>query len=268
MGPSILPIVRRRTFDRQAESSDGKISSLESRSDPKWLEAPASNPRRQGWRCPPAGSSKLELRATMKRCCDAGDSTATDQNCARNARNSSRSCSSSARRAAISAARASLRDGVGSAAGGEDWDVGKAVAPAGISGSGDFGGEELDDAGALSAGAGGEEADQRGVAAGEFVEAGFEIGHGLEGVHPLGAGAEFAGGLGAAQEEHAEQGDLGRREVVVLQQFMPILLHPRSGAEDDAGQLLLPQRIEAGLDRLFHHTRRRGRGLCFGCRPW
>ena len=74
-------------------------------------------------------------------------------------------------------------------------------------------GEEMGVAGFLGAGLAGEDFDERGFALHEEVQSGLDTVEIFEVVEALGAGAEFAGGLRAAEEEDAEDGDFVTVEV-------------------------------------------------------
>ncbi len=86
------------------------------------------------------------------------------------------------------------------------------------------------------------------------VETGLELLDGGEVEEALGAGAEFPGGLGAAQKEDADDGDVAAVELEVLGQIVPVFLDPGAGAEDDGNELLVAEAADAS-SRSSHRRR-------------
>jgi hypothetical protein len=81
---------------------------------------------------------------------------------------------------------------------------------------------------------------------------GIEI---VEGVHALGARAEFAGGLRAAEEQHADQGGLVPMKVEDVGEAVLVFRNAAVGG-GGAGQTLLGQSVESAADGVFievHH---------------
>ena len=111
-----------------------------------------------------------------------------------------------------------------------------------------LGGEELDVTTLFLAGLLGEELDEGGIAAGEGIEGGLEVLDGGEVEKALGAGTQLAAGLGAAQEEDAEDGDVAGVEVEVIEEVVPVFLDAVTGAEDDGDEFFLTQGGDACLD--------------------
>jgi len=68
-------------------------------------------------------------------------------------------------------------------------------------------------AGLLGAGLPGKNFDERGLALHQVLQAGLHGAQVVERMHALGAGAKFAGRLGAAKQQDAEDGDLVTIEV-------------------------------------------------------
>ena len=123
--------------------------------------------------------------------------------------------------------------------------------------------EEVGVSGDAAAIAGGEADDEGafGVVL-EGFELGFDAGEIGEGVHALAALAELAGGLVAAQEEHAEEGDVGWREVVDFRvKVVFVFGHAGAGLAELKGPLGLAQAIKGADDDGFVEV---GDGVAIG----
>jgi len=72
----------------------------------------------------------------------------------------------------------------------------------------------------------------------------------FEGVHSFGAAAEFAGRLRAAEEEFAEDGGFGAREIESIGQAMLVFGHAAIAA-GGASEELLAERAEGAADSVF-----------------
>ena len=84
---------------------------------------------------------------------------------------------------------------------------------------------------------------------GQAVERGDDVVERLEVVHAVGAAAEFAGGLGAAEQEHADHGDLATVEVEDFLESVFVFRDAAVGAAGRAGQSLFLQRGEGVTNR-------------------
>ncbi len=111
-------------------------------------------------------------------------------------------------------------------------------------------------AGFFRSGLAGENAGQRRFALGEAVESGDNVVEGFEVIHAVGAAAEFAGSLRAAEEEHADDGDFAAVEVEDFLQAVFVFGDAAVGAAGWAGQALFLQGGEGVADGRFvesHH---------------
>src|SRR5216684_2252230 len=92
--------------------------------------------------------------------------------------------------------------------GGVRWDRGRVARghtfQLGYSGCRGLAAEEVGVAGFFCAGLAGEDCGQRRVSLGQAIKGGDYVVEGFEVIHAVGAAAEFAGGLRAAQEEDAD----------------------------------------------------------------
>ncbi len=104
-------------------------------------------------------------------------------------------------------------------------------------------GEEMGPAAAGHAG------DERlGLAAGEVIEDGFDFFHVGELMHALGAGAEFADGLGSAKHQDAQQGGFAATEIEGFAQAMAVFFDPMARAAEAGGEVLGAEHFEGLLD--------------------
>ena len=117
-------------------------------------------------------------------------------------------------------------------------------------------GEELHVARFFGSGLARENGDQRGLALAEAVEGGDYVVESFEAVHAFGTAAEFAGSLRAAEEKHAEDGDLAAVEVENFLQAVLVFGNAAIGATGGAGETFFLQRGECVADGIFiesHH---------------
>src|SRR3989475_12968133 len=89
----------------------------------------------------------------------------------------------------------------------------------------------------------------------QVLQAGLHGAEIVEGVHPLGARAEFAGRLGAAQEQDTENGDFVAIEVEGFLQAVLVLGDAAVRGADGADEGLLAQRMERLADGRFVEIR-------------
>jgi len=106
-------------------------------------------------------------------------------------------------------------------------------------------------AGFLGAGLARENSGERRFALGKTVERGDNVFKGFEVVHALGAAAEFAGSLWAAEKEDADDGDFTAIEVEDLLQAVLELGHAAVGAAGGSGHAFFLERGEGIADGLF-----------------
>ena len=97
-------------------------------------------------------------------------------------------------------------------------------------------------AGFLGAGLARKNPCQRRIALSQAVEGGDDVVEGFEVIHAVGAAAEFAGSLRAAQQEHADDCDLAAVEVEDFLQAVFELGDAAVGAAGRAGEALFLQR--------------------------
>jgi hypothetical protein len=109
-------------------------------------------------------------------------------------------------------------------------------------------GEEVGEAGLFGAWLAREDFDQRfGFAGDETLEDGLDVAKLVEFIHALGAGAEFAGGLRAAQEKDADYGDFAAGEVEDFLDAVLVLGNAGVSA-DGAGEALGFEAVEGLAD--------------------
>ncbi len=80
---------------------------------------------------------------------------------------------------------------------------------------------------------------------GEFFAHGIEVG---DGTHAFAASAEFAGGLGASEEEFGEDGDLRRGQGVVVVEAVLVFGDAGSELGDEQSEVFVAEGFEAGGD--------------------
>ncbi len=100
-----------------------------------------------------------------------------------------------------------------------------------------------------------EDFDEGGLAVHEQVESGVHGGEIVELIKAIGAGAEFAGSLRAAEKEHAEQGDFVAVEIEDFGEAVFELGYAAVGG-GGACEALLAQRMERAANGVFveiHH---------------
>src|ERR1700678_1820719 len=98
----------------------------------------------------------------------------------------------------------------------------------------------------LRAGLAWEHGCERWLAQAKAVEGGDDIVEGFEAVHAFGAAAEFPRGLRAAQQEHAEDGDLAAVEVKDFLQAVLVLGNAAIGAAGGSGETFFLERGKGG----------------------
>ena len=118
---------------------------------------------------------------------------------------------------------------------------------------GSVSGQELCVAGFLGARLTREDFDERRVALHEELEGGLHAVEILEVVHALGAGAEFAGGLRAAQEQDAEDGDFVSMEIESFVEAV-LVFGDAIVAAGGAGESLIAERAQGVADGIFIET--------------
>jgi len=96
-----------------------------------------------------------------------------------------------------------------------------------------------------------EDFDEGRVALHEVVEAGVDGAEIVEVVHAFGAGAEFAGGLRAAEEEDAEDGDFVAIEIEGFLETVLVLGDAAIRGADGAHQGLAVERVQSLADGGF-----------------
>ena len=111
-------------------------------------------------------------------------------------------------------------------------------------------GKEMGVAGLLCARLAREDFDEGRLAVHEQVEGGVNGGEIVELIEAIGAGAEFAGSLRAAEKEHAEQGDFVAVEIEDFREAVFELGDAAVGGSR-ACQALLAQRMERAADGVF-----------------
>ena len=106
-------------------------------------------------------------------------------------------------------------------------------------------------AGLLGAGLPGKNLDERGLALHQVLQAGLHGAQVVERMHALGAGAKFAGGLRATQQQDTQDGDLVTIEVEGFLEAVLVLGDAAVRSADIADQGLSIQRMQGLADGRF-----------------
>jgi hypothetical protein len=114
-----------------------------------------------------------------------------------------------------------------------------------------FAGQEMRVAGFLGARLPGKNFDERGLALHQVLQAGLHGAQVVEWMHALGAGAEFAGSLRAAQQQNAENGDFVTIEVEGFLETVLVLGDAAVRGADITDQGLSVQRMQSLADGGF-----------------
>jgi hypothetical protein len=114
-----------------------------------------------------------------------------------------------------------------------------------------FAGEELHVARFFCAGLAREYGGERRLALAEAVERGDDVVEGFEAVHAFGTAAEFAGSLRAAEEKHAENGDLAAIEVENFLEAVLVFGDAAVGTAGWTGETFFLKRGERVTDGIF-----------------
>ena len=112
----------------------------------------------------------------------------------------------------------------------------------------------------------GRTAGQRRLALGQAIERGDYVVEGFEVVHAVGAAAEFAGSLRAAEEEHADYGDFAAVEVEDFLQAVFELGDAAVGAAGGPGEAFFLERGEGVANGGLRPGSSPGRDCFSGCR--
>ena len=103
----------------------------------------------------------------------------------------------------------------------------------------------------LSAGLARQDGGEWRLALAEAIERRDDIVQGFEAVHAFGAGAQFAGGLRAAEEKHAQDSDLAAVEIENFLQTMFVLSDAAVSAAGRTGETFFLQRSQRVTHRVF-----------------
>ena len=106
----------------------------------------------------------------------------------------------------------------------------------------------------FGAGLAGEDFDEGWFALHQMLEAGLDGAQVVEGVHALGADAEFAGGLLAAEQQDAENGDFVAVEVEGFLETVLVLGHTTVRGADGTDQGLAVEGVQGLADGGFVET--------------
>ena len=131
---------------------------------------------------------------------------------------------------------------------------GRSVRHRGVSGV--ISGEQVGVAGFLGAGLARKHSGERWFALDEALQGELDLVEVGEVMHAFGASAKFARSLGAAEEQHAQDGCLAAIEVEDFLQTMLVLSDAAVGAAGRSGESMLGERGERVADRLLvqlHH---------------
>src|SRR5260370_14860668 len=97
-------------------------------------------------------------------------------------------------------------------------------------------GQKMSVAGLLGAGLAGKNFDERGLALHQVLQTGLHGAQVVEGMHAFGAGAKFAGSLGAAKQQNAEDSDLVAVKVESFLEAVFVLGYAVFRGADGTGQ--------------------------------
>ena len=93
--------------------------------------------------------------------------------------------------------------------------------------------------------------DQRGIPLLQSLQTTFEFLGRTEMENPLRPGTQFPRRLRSAQQQNAHDGNVAPIQLEMLRQIVPVLLHPRTAAENNRHQFLVPQAADARLHGLL-----------------
>jgi hypothetical protein len=118
-------------------------------------------------------------------------------------------------------------------------------------------GQEMGVAGLLGTGLPGKNFDKRGLALHQMLQAGLHGAQAVERMHAFGAAAKFAWGLGTAQQQDAEDGDLVTIEVEGFLEAVFVLGHAAVRGADGTDQGFSIERMQGLANDSFVEIHRR-----------